>query len=35
MKKETKKHLSLEKKLRIVKDQFPELSISRSTLYNI
>ena len=35
MKKERTKNLSLEKKLRITRDEFPELKISRSTFYNI
>ena len=33
--KEKTRHLSIEKKLRMVKDEFPELLISRSTLYTI
>ncbi len=35
MKMENIRHLSLDKKLRKVKDEFPELKISRSTYYNI
>jgi len=35
MKRENIKHLSLDKKLRFVKEEFPELKISRSTYYNI
>jgi len=35
MSSEDTRHLSLEKKMKLVKDNFPSLKISRSTLYNI